>query len=93
MHFETHVIILCLIAVICADRSNDLAKCYRTTNNNCEPFSFRRTSQNFTTATNQTIATKNLKTDALESIDVIKNQRGFNELTMQEEGNCLKLYL
>lgn len=89
MHFEAHLIIFGLITVVCAERSIDLTKCYRNTNKNCEPFSFRRTSQNVTNAPNQTIAAKHLKTDTMESIDVIENQLAFDESTTQEEGNCL----
>lgn len=89
MYFEPHVIILSLITVVCAERSIGLTKCYRNTNKNCEPFSFRRTSQNVTTASNQTIGVNHLEPDVVNSIDVIENRRVSDELTIQEEGNCV----
>lgn len=88
MHLEMHVIILCLVTVVCADRSAiDLAKCQRNDDNNCEQFSFRQKSQNFSNAAaaaNRSIETKNGK-----SVDVIENQVVFKESTNEEDGNFL----
>lgn len=90
MHLEMHVMILCLLSVVCADRSAiDLAKCQRNDDDNCERFSFQKISQNFTiAAANNSIATKNVK-----SIDVIENQLRFTEPTIQEDGNFCVLAL
>lgn len=94
MHLEMHVIILCLLSVVCADRSIELAKCQRNADNNSERFSFQQLSQNFTiAAANNSIETKNVKTETIKSVDVIKKQLVFKESTIQEDGNFCVSYL
>lgn len=86
MHF---VIILCWISVVYANQSINLTKCQENAHhNNCEPFSFRRISQNFTTATNNSIEAKNIKTvTSIKSHGVIENQLAFKQSPIQEDGN------
>lgn len=83
------IVLLCLSSVIYADRSNESAKCQRfDDDNNCEPFSFQQLSQNFTIApANNSIETKNGAAMLLKTADVIENQLGFKESTIQEDGN------
>lgn len=90
MHLGMHVIVLlCLSSVIYADRSNESAECQRfDDDNNCEPFSFQQISQNFTIApANNSIETKNVTAKIMKTADVIENQLGFKESTIQEDGN------
>lgn len=90
MHFEMHVIIvLCSLSVIYADRSIDLAKCQRyVDDNNCEQFSFRQISPNFTFASaNSSIETKNVTNKTIKTVDAIENQLVFEQPTIQEDGN------
>lgn len=83
------IIVLCSLSVIYADRSIDLAKCQRYDgDNNCEQFSFRQTSQNFTFASaNSSIEMKNVTNKTIKTLDVIENQPAFEQPTIQEDGN------
>lgn len=73
--------------MVCAARSIGLTKCYRNPYNNYEPFSFRRTSQNVTTASNQAIGVNHLKTDEVNS-NLTEDQSVCDGSAIQEEGNC-----
>lgn len=87
MHLKTHVIILCWISVIYANRSIDLTKCQRNADKNCERLSFRQISQTSNTAVNSSIDLRNVKTDTIDSVDVSENQLVFDQLAIQEDGN------
>lgn len=83
------VFLLCWISVLRGEISINPEKCERDVEN-CENFSFRRTSQHLNNSkVNNSIESKHVKSEVLTDLGTIENQLVFEQSHVQENGNSV----